>query len=502
MNDAGAGQLRPWLAYAAASALTAGTLLARLFIGPAPGDLPLLIIFAIPIILSAYLGGLGPGLFSTAIAALGTNYFLLLPIHSLHIDRPANRVQWAVLIVTGALVSLVTEALHRSRRKAIAAQEPRLRSQKLEALGTLAGGIAHDFNNVLLAISGNAKLALAALPQEHPSCTSLMEISKAAGRASDLVRQILAFSRPQELKTGLLELCPVVKEALELVRATLPAMIEIRTEFAADAPAVVADASQVHQIIVNLATNAAYAIGRSAGLIEVKLEKVHVNSDHARASQDLGTGSYCLLSMSDDGCGMNRATLQRIFDPFFTTKPTAEGTGLGLSVVHGIMKGHGGAITAYSQPGKGSTFRLYFPAAAGKPAPPQSPPTEIPRGRGARVLYVDDDEALIFLAQRLLKALGDEVTAHTDPVRALAEFRARPEAFDVVVTDVSMPRMSGFDLAEEMLSSRSDVPIIMTSGYLRQADKAAADRIGIRALIPKPDTVDELGHALAKLLSP
>jgi len=241
-----------------------------------------------------------------------------------------------------------------------------LRSQKLEALGTLAGGIAHDFNNLLVAIGGNVKLAASDLPPEHPAQLSLTEIDKASARAADLVRRILTFSRPQESQREPVDLRPIVEEALRLLRASLPAMIEIRSDVSGPIPKVAADPTQMHQVIVNLVSNAAHAIGPRVGLIHVLLDAVDVDADLAVSSPGLSPGPYARLSVVDDGCGMDAATLERIFDPFFTTKPTGQGTGLGLSVVHGIIRSHGGAITVSSQPTQGSTFRVYLPATANK----------------------------------------------------------------------------------------------------------------------------------------
>jgi PAS domain S-box-containing protein len=737
-----------WLNYVIAALLTLATLAGRMLLDSTPGESAVLIVFVLPIIVSAYLGGLGPGLLSTAIAGLGTTYFLLPPLHSLEIARPASLGRWLILLIDGTLISMLTEALHRARRQSQAgerlravaltsigdavittdkdgfttflnpeaerltgwpsaeakglhlarvfqiveestrapAQDPvakalrsgtvvglanhtlllardgretpiadsaapiretggavegvilvfrdcsaeragerlirrsqeqllalveqapvsmamfdrdmcylaasrrwraqygradqdligrrhydvhpdlpekwkqahrrglagevlqeeedlwmradgskrwmrwavhpwrtaaeevggiiitnedatarkqmdelQLRSRKLEALGTLAGGIAHDFNNVLLAISGNVKLATLDLPPDHEAQTSLAEIAKASSRGAALVRRILTFSRPQERKVEVVQLKPVVEEALELLRATLPATIDISTDFTGEALAVEADPTQVHEVIVNLATNAAHAIGQRRGLIHVRLEPVQVSARLGRASPDLRQGLYSCLSVSDDGCGMNDAILERIFDPFFTTKLPAEGTGLGLSVVHGIMKTHGGAITVHSSPGKGTTFRLYFPATGLLVDVPAAPARDAAPGRGERVLYVDDDEALVALATRMLVRCGYEVIGYTDSADAVEEFRRRSPDFAAVVTDLSMPRMSGFELAREVLAIRPDVPIIMTTGYLRPEDQETAQRLGIRDLILKPDTAEELGHVLDRL---
>jgi CheY-like chemotaxis protein len=226
---------------------------------------------------------------------------------------------------------------------------------------------------------------------------------------------------------------------------------------------------------------------------------VEVSAELASITPDLRQGSYCRLSVTDDGCGMDGATLERIFDPFFTTKPPGEGTGLGLSVVHGIVKSHGGAVSVYSALGRGTSFHLYFPAVRGPLAQPATKAQDAAKGGGERVLYVDDDEALVYLATRTLEKLGYEITAHLGAAAALKDFQARPQYFDVVVTDLSMPGMSGFHLAGALLEARPGLPIIMTSGYLRPEDQQRAREIGIREMILKPNTVDELGHALNRL---
>jgi PAS domain S-box-containing protein len=377
------------------------------------------------------------------------------------------------------------------------AQTLQIRSQKLESLGTLAGGVAHDFNNILLAIDGNAKLAVSALPAGHPVLENLSQIVKAGARATDLVRRILSFSRPQEQKREPQPLQPVVEEALKLVRATLPAAIQIETTFAPDLPSIAMDSTQIHQIVVNLATNASHAIGDQPGIIAVHLTARMITPEHCMATPDLKEGPYVCLSVSDSGCGMERATLDRIFDPFFTTKPVGQGTGLGLSVVHGIVSSYDGAVTVYSQPGKGTSFHLYFPAVPSVSADPpplqKSPPPSLHR---EHILYVDDEEALVSVITLVLERLGYQVTGHTDAGAALDDFRSRPRHFAAVVTDLSMPRMSGFDLARQLLHIRPDLPIIVTSGYIRPEDQAAAQELGIRRIILKPSTINEVGQAL------
>jgi CheY-like chemotaxis protein len=280
-------------------------------------------------------------------------------------------------------------------------------------------------------------------------------------------------------------------------------MIELRTTFAPQLPPVAMDPSQVHQVIMNLATNAAHAIGRQVGLIEIGLDTVTRAADAGPASSSTAEGRYVRLSLSDNGCGMDAATLERVFDPFFTTKPPGEGTGLGLSLVHGIMLSHGGTVTAYSQPGKGTTFSLHFPVAeAGGVETPeaQAPlPSELPAGRGGRVMIVDDEEDLVELQLLALGRLGYEVVGHTDPARALEAFRARPHDYDVVVTDLSMPSMSGLDLARELLAVRPGLPILISSGYIPPEEQEAARLLGIRGLVTKPDTIGALRDILGRL---
>ena len=379
-------------------------------------------------------------------------------------------------------------------------EEMQRRTEKLGALGTLAGGIAHDFNNLLLAINGNAKLAEAQLPPQHPAQESLAEISKAGARATQLVQRILSFSRPQEQQRLAVPLQPLVDEALKLLRATLPATIEIRTHFAENLPTVGADPGQVHEVIVNLATNAAHAIGERAGFVEFQLEAVSVNEEYP-AETGVREGRYVRLSVRDNGCGMDRDTLSRLFEPFFTTKGPGQGTGLGLSVVHGIMKSHGGGVTAYSELGKGSTFRLYFPVAEEVAEAVPVEAREIRRSRRERVLHVDDETALVFLTKRVLERLGYKVTGYSDAAEALEAFRSRPDDFDVVVTDLMMPNASGFELASAMLEVRPGVPIIITSGYVRPEDHERARKLGIREVIEKPSAVDKLGEALDALFN-
>jgi PAS domain S-box-containing protein len=404
----------------------------------------------------------------------------------------------ALLEVGGERLGVVYVLHDISERKQAA--RTKLRSQKLEALGTIAGGIAHDFNNILAAINGNTQFALSELQAGHSVQECLSEIAKAGARASDLVRRILSFTRPAEQKRTVQPLQPVVEEALRLVRATLPALVEIQADFAPDLPSVNVDSTQIHQVIVNLATNAAHAIGDKPGRIELRLDTLHVSLEDVSVSSKLREGRYVRLHVSDDGCGIPGRILERIFDPFFTTKPVGEGTGLGLSVVHGIVTSHDGAITVCSEPSKGTSFHLYFPASEQPVEQTQTPLQDTQLAHGEHVLYVDDEEALVFLGTRNLERLGYKVSGFTDAESALREFHLKPGAFDVVITDVSMPRLSGFEFARQLRAVRPEIPIVVTSGYVRAEDQAKAAHLGIRDIVSKPCTLADLTRALNRIL--
>jgi len=327
----------------------------------------------------------------------------------------------------------------------------------------------------------------------------LQEVDKASQRAAQLVQRILAFSRQNEPQREILSLRPIVEEALQLLRSTLPAMIEMRSSYSVDLPNVSADSTQIHQVVMNLITNAAHAIGEGPGYVSVSIESIQLAPESSAAAGNLPPGRYVCLSVSDTGVGMGPETIDRIFDPFFTTKPAGQGTGLGLSVVHGIVRGLGGGITVHSAPMEGTLFRVYFPVAEHRQTEAMPVRHDPSPGRGQRVMYIDDEDALVFLAKRTLERLGYHVSGFNDPSLALEAFRNDPGAFDVIVTDQSMPGMSGLHLSEAMLRIRADVPIVMTSGYVRASDRETALRIGVRHLIPKPNTIDELGHALVRL---
>jgi PAS domain S-box-containing protein len=372
-------------------------------------------------------------------------------------------------------------------------------AQKMQSLGTLAGGIAHDFNNILLAISGNARLAAEDLAPDHPAQLSLAEVSKASARASSIVKQILAFSRREEAAHVPVDLRAIIEDSVQLMRAALPLNVSIRMRIGPRSPIVLGDPALVQQVVVNLATNGAHAIGTQSGWLDIELGELEFGE--AWPAANLAAGHYYQLIVRDTGTGMGKDVIDRIFEPFFTTKPRGQGTGLGLSVVHGIVKAHHGAITVESARGEGTTFKVLLPAVEGKRPVTLPAAPSVPQGRGQSILYVDDEEPLVFLITRVLERLGYRVSGFTDPAAAMAAFEACPASYDAVVTDLSMPGMSGADFARRALNVRPHVPIVMTSGYVGPEDRDSAHRSGVRELLLKPNTVEELGLVLHRLLS-
>jgi PAS domain S-box-containing protein len=372
-------------------------------------------------------------------------------------------------------------------------------SQKMETVGTLAGGIAHDFNNILSPIMGYADLALTDLPPGHPVRDDIEQIMKAARRARDLVKQILIFSRRGDQVKRPIQLHLVINEALKLLRSMLPSNIELSQHIANQGDTVLADAGQMHQVIMNLATNASFAMRAGGGVLRVELAREEINATRAQNIGNLPPGAYVVLSVIDEGEGMDAATRGRVFEPFFTTKRPGEGTGLGLAVVHGIVHSHGGGIEVTSAPGKGATFRTYFPAVSpGDEAGQEAGVPEEERG-GEHILIVDDEPAIVTLLERMLESRGFKVSAFTSSDEALASFRQSPDLFDAVITDQTMPRMNGIELARAVHEQRSSIPVVLTTGYVDEAAHKDGGR-DIAGVAVKPFDASTITSLLRKVL--
>ena len=393
-------------------------------------------------------------------------------------------------------VVIVKDVTEQKRLEAI-----RNESQRLQALGTLAGGIAHDFNNVLTAIRGNAELAAIEARTQPSLHAALSEIDRACGRAAELVRRITTFARPQEPRQANLSIALVLEEVLRLLRPTIRAGVSLTTIVADDVPLVRADAALVHEALVNLTTNAVDAMRSGPGSVVYSIG--HLDVDAERAAQlGLAPGRHVALSVKDDGCGMDETTRARAFDAFFTTKPFGQGTGLGLSMVHGVMRAHEGAITLESAPGQGATFILYFPVDERVPsAVPAAVPEPTPpvASTKLRILAVDDEMIIVRTNTRLLGTAGHVVTGVSNPAEALELFRAAPSDFDVVLTDLSMPQMSGIELARAIRAIRPDVPVLLTSGFVEPKEELAAIEAGIAEIVPKPTTLGLLTSAITRV---
>ena len=373
-------------------------------------------------------------------------------------------------------------------------------AQKMEALGSLAGGIAHDFNNVLFAITGYTELALSSAPAGSKLNGQLQQVLGAAGRAAELVKHILTFSREREQEKKPLIIGPIVKESLNFLRASITQNTEIRGNIRADLHTVNGDPTQIHQIIMNLVTNAYHAMKNTGGTLGVSLDEVDLTPDFVKTRPGMLPGTYQRLMVSDTGHGMSPETLERIFEPYFTTKEVGEGTGLGLSVVHGIVREHGGAITVQSVPDAGTTFEVYFPIIVDKKISSEETEKAAPRGSG-RILFVDDETMVTDSTKSNLENLGYKVHTENDPVRALAKFEAQPYSFDLVITDMSMPKMTGLQLSRQISQIREDLPIILITGFSDLLDDHSLLEYGIRELIHKPIRKVILAEAISNILT-
>jgi len=373
-------------------------------------------------------------------------------------------------------------------------------AQKMESIGTLAGGIAHDFNNILAGMLGYTQLAMLGLPKSSQVYTNLENIIGAGRRGRDLIKQILSFSRHQTPRTEPVLLRPIIKEIVKLLGATLPSTIEIRQILKGDQEYVMANATKIHQILTNLCTNAGYAMQENGGILELKTDIVEIGSEAGGFNFNLTPGKYLKITVSDTGCGIDPEILDKIFEPYFTTKPHGQGNGLGLAVARGIAAGCGGTITVYSEPEKGTTFNVYLPVV-------EKNKVRIDKGkpvvghRHGRILFVDDEPTLVDTSRQILEHSGYDVTGLTSSIEALDLFRKQPDAFDLVIADMTMPAMTGDKLAREIMRIRPGFPVVICSGFSKQLVSRSAGDIGVRAILMKPLLDNELISVIDEILS-
>ena len=372
-------------------------------------------------------------------------------------------------------------------------------AQRMEAIGTLAGGIAHDFNNILAGIMGYVELAQLDAQNNSSVLQKLDKVLIASHRAKDLVMQILAFSRQNELERKPIQINLVIREVLGLLQATLPTTIEIRQNIGSEIHYILADPSQIHQLLLNLCTNAAHAMEASGGTLEVRTRVILLDDDNIHEFPELIPGCYLEITVTDTGHGMNRSTLERLFDPFFTTKEPTKGTGMGLAVVHGIVKRHKGAIRVESEQDQGSAFRVVLPKLEDQ-IQPVAKKQEILPGGNERILLIDDEVSLVDLGSQLLERLGYQIETATDPLKALEIFRRKQRDFDLIITDMTMPKMTGITLARRLIEIREDIPIVLTTGFSELIVEENVLQMGIRALLMKPLTVKDLADTIRKVL--
>lgn len=420
------------------------------------------------------------------------------------IKEMVDHLEEKVELRTHELATINKELLKEIQERANAEKEKQQlelqlrQAHKMEAIGTLAGGIAHDFNNILAAILGYSEMAKDDTPEFSPARHYIEEVVKAGCRAKDLISQILTFSRKSQNERTPVIINRIVDEALKMLRASLPATIEIRKDLSAEL-AVLADPTQIHQILINLCSNAAHAMEDKGGIIRVSLTLVELTEKDMEGDPHLKPGRYAALSVSDTGTGITKDVLERIFDPYFTTKDVGKGSGMGLSVVHGIVKSNNGKIHVDSVMGKGSTFTVYLPSIEAEVDSEVHPSESIPTGH-ERILIVDDEEMISDITRQRLERLGYQAITSNNSKEALELFRSNKDGFDLVITDQTMPHMTGEHMARELMDIRPDIPIIITTGYSSQLNEKKAAQIGIKALLMKPVDKISLAKTVRKVL--
>jgi signal transduction histidine kinase/ActR/RegA family two-component response regulator len=387
------------------------------------------------------------------------------------------------------------------RTRALAESERQMQQVlKLQAIGTLAGGIAHDFNNILFPIIGYTELTMDDVSPESQAFRNLEEVLKAANRAKELVQQILTFSRLNGHSRKPIRVQTIIHEALKLLRASIPKTIDIRVDVDDSCMAILGDATQIHQVVMNLCTNAYQAMLETGGRIEIGLRQVDIDYDETVHQVGIKMGPHVMLTIKDEGIGMEPLVLERIFEPYYTTKEPGKGTGLGLSVIHGIVKNHSGFIRVESTPARGSTFRVYLPVLEDAGPEVDEAVSSPEPGCGERILLVDDEEQIVAVGRQMLEKLGYHVTARTDSLDALALFAQGPENFDLVITDMTMPRMSGDQMARKLLEIKPTLPIILCTGYSEMITEVKAEDLGIVKFVMKPIIKEDLAIAVRAAL--
>ena len=393
------------------------------------------------------------------------------------------------------------EKMVEERTRALANSERQLQQvMKLQAIGTLAGGIAHDFNNILFPIVGYTELTMDDIPEDSQARQNLEEILKATNRAKELVQQILTFSRQNGQERKPLKVQSLIKEAVKLLRATIPSSIEIECNVDEFCGLIKGDPTQIHQIIMNLCTNAYHAMQETGGKLEVSLKEIDISYEQSVERVGMKVGKHIELLVKDSGHGMNPQVIERIFEPYYTTKEQGKGTGLGLSVIHGIVKNHGGDITVSSQPGKGSSFKVYMPIIDEVEEETQTDEPLIEINGKERILLIDDEQQIIDIERQILERLGYTVTSTTDSQEALEEFAAQPDHFDLAITDMTMPKMTGDQLAQRMMDIKPQIPVILCTGFNETISEEKALAMGIDKFVMKPVVKEELASTIRKVL--
>jgi len=396
---------------------------------------------------------------------------------------------------------LLQTAVDRRTKEVLSYERQLQQAQKSEAIATLAGGIAHDFNNILSAIMGYTELSMIDAEDNSPIKRHLDEIYKASFRARDMVQQILAYSRNNDLKRIPVQIGPIVKEALKMLRSFLPTTIEIKQNIESDVGYVEANVTQIHQVLMNLCTNAFHAMRENKGVLKVTLTKEVSKNSIISQYEELAPEGVLRLTVKDTGHGMTAQTIERIFDPYFTTKSRGKGTGLGLAVVQGIIKAHGGVIVVESEVGKGSAFHILLPMVEAEDRVVETTKESLPEGQ-EHILFVDDEETLIELGKQMLERLGYKPVVLTSSVDALELFRKDPYRFDLVITDMTMPKMTGDELSKALLNIRADIPIILCSGYSENITPDQVKDLGIKSFLTKPLVIKDLAHQVRRVLIP